>query len=111
MQTPKQKLIQKLQEFVGKDMPRVIKMNGGREMANSASFGYNQALAQLRDKIPNLVDEVIEVVVGQVNKIKKSIQEKEGKDIDSWTETGKVAYFYVDKLLSALTQDITNDNK
>lgn len=59
--TPKQKLIQKLQEFVVGD--REIQIDDWDE-TNLVAFNhycYNQALAELRDKIPNLVDEILNI--------------------------------------------------
>ena len=44
--------------------------------------------------------------VEKIEGLKEQIQKKEGDDIEQWSETGKVAYYYIDQAI-----DIIKDNK
>lgn len=46
--------------------------------------------------------EVIEEVVGEIEKSLREIDKKEGKDIDNWSQTGKVVYYYLSSLKQKL---------
>lgn len=61
-----------LNNFVGRERPMSVfsfVLKGEELERYMQQKGYNQALAELRSKIPNLVDEIVKMVVLEVEKL------------------------------------------
>jgi hypothetical protein len=84
----KQKIINKIEEFIGENQP--FKVSENMELRE----GYNQAKDEIRFKAPQLAEEILEVVVGEINQI---------------TQDNHLDYVDIRQLTEILTQD--SDNK
>lgn len=50
----------------------------------------------------------LEEVMGEIEKSLQEINKKEGKDIDNWSQIGKVVYYYLSSLKQKLEERRTN---
>jgi len=89
MKSPRNKIIECVEKFVGEEKDPVDMFN----------LGYNNALQDLRSKIPQLADEMINIVIGEIK--------SQGFFV------GENRYFnkYIHDIIKSLTQDITNTER
>ncbi len=107
--TPKQKLIQKLQEFVWEKDLWILEKTA--EETESGCPKFIRVNRDLNDKIPNLVDEVIGIVVDLVNTVEVKGNFTKENEEKAELLNQKLMPSVKKAIISSLTQDITNNNK
>jgi hypothetical protein len=123
MKTPRERIIEKGLEIVGEDTKAVSKkpyLTEGGTLTNMYrddyfTKGYNQALENIRSRIPQLADEVIGIVVGEIEKILIIDVNPSSDDQRTWYRglgREEAQREMREKVITSLTQDnIKGDNE
>jgi hypothetical protein len=74
------KIQQKIEEWIEEDVNNLDGYFGYTDSSEFLLKGYNQALQDLRTKAPQLTEEIVRVVVGEIEKRQKSFSTEEFRD-------------------------------
>lgn len=109
--TPRNKIIESIEEFVGEDKESTV-ADIVREVSAERK-GYNQALQDLRSKAPQLADEILEVVVGEIQSSITRLTKEAGicQSLKSTDDALTQLVEDMPEIITSLTQDINSDNK
>jgi hypothetical protein len=103
MKTPRNKIVEALERFVeNKNVPSGANVSERNEIiANNSD--YNEALQDLRSQIPNLADEVLKIVVGEI----------ENEIPNAWFPNSALHLKkrYMEDIITSLTQGTTRTKK